>query len=250
MKQTISTFIADATWREADEALKQNTPCVLPIGAACKEHGFHLPLNTDYLQAEWLAEELAKQFSLIVWPTVSYGFYPAFVNYPGSASVSSEVFQQFCIDIIHSICRHHQNPLILLNTGISTIQPLQSAIDNSTHRQQVHLINIYSGQKFSEVEKAVQTQSAGGHADEIETSIMLALKPESVHMERATAGIDSKVAGPLQRDDTEDANYSPSGAIGDPTHASAEKGNQLLAAILTDTCAEMNELFRQFENKT
>ena len=121
MSDINSTFIANATWLEADKALAQGTPCLLPIGAACKEHGFHLPLNTDYIQAEWLAQQLAARFSFIVWPTASYGFYPAFVNYPGSASVSSEVFMQHTMDLIHSICRHHNNPLILLNTGISTI---------------------------------------------------------------------------------------------------------------------------------
>jgi creatinine amidohydrolase len=250
MNNFVSTFIADATWQEADEALKQNTPCVLPIGAASKEHGFHLPLNTDLLQAEWLATELAKRFSLIVWPTVSYGFYPAFVNYPGGASVSSDVFQQYCIDIFESICRHYQNPLILLNTGISTIAPLQSAIENSGHCEKVHLINVYSGQQFSAVEKAVQTQSTGGHADEIETSIMLALKPEAVHMERAVAGLDTKVAGPLQPVGSEHANYCPSGSIGDPTHASAKKGKLLLDAMLADTCDAIDTLFKAFTNNT
>ena len=229
-----STFIANATWQEADKALAQGTACLLPIGAACKEHGYHLPLNTDYLQAEWLAKQLATRFKFIVWPTASYGFYPAFVNYPGSASVSSDVFTQYTIDLIHSICRHHNNPLILLNTGISTIPPLQLAIEKSTYRQQLYLMNVYSGEEFSQVEKAIQTQSSGGHADEIETSIMLALKPKAVHMDRAVAGIDTKVAGPLEREDNNHANYCPSGSIGDPTHASAEKGHQLLDAILED----------------
>lgn len=238
-----STFIADCTWKEADEALKQGTPCLLPIGAACKEHGFHLPLNTDYLQAEWLAKKLADQFNFIVWPTASYGFYPAFVNYPGSVSISSGTFAQYTMDIIHSICRHHNNPLVLLNTGISTISPLQLAIDKSDYRQQVHLINVYAGEEFSQVEKAVQSQTSGGHADEIETSIMLALKPEAVNMNRAVAGVDTKVAGPLERVDTNHPNYCPSGSIGDPTNASVEKGRKLLDAILKDTSNIVCNLF-------
>jgi len=206
----------------------------LPIGAACKEHGYHLPLNTDYIQAEWLAKQLATRFSFIVWPTASYGFYPAFVNYPGSASISSDTFMQSTVDLIHSICRHHNNSLILLNTGISTIPPLQSAIEKSKHQKQVHLMNVYAGKEFSRVEKDVQTQASGGHADEIETSIMLALQPNAAHMDRAVAGIDTKTPGPLVRTDKNHANYCPSGSIGDPTHASAEKGQQLLDAILKD----------------
>lgn len=241
---TQSTFIANVSWQQADKALKQDIPCLLPVGAACKEHGFHLPLNADYLQAEWLAKQLAMQFNLIVWPTLNYGFYPAFVNYPGSASVSTDIFQQFCSDIITSICQHHDNQLIILNTGISTITPIQSAIKNSDFCQQVHLINVYSGERFAAVEKQVQTQPGGGHADEIETSIMLALKPESVDMQHAVAGIDKKVAGPLQFSEPADVNYCPSGSIGDPTNASAEKGRKLLKAILQDCRQTIDELFK------
>lgn len=64
---------------------------MLPIGAASKQHGFHLPTNTDRVQAEWLAARIADRFDALIWPTVGYGYYPAFVGYAGSISLSAGV---------------------------------------------------------------------------------------------------------------------------------------------------------------
>ena len=242
MSTTSSIYVEKATWAEVEEAYAQDFFSILPIGAACKEHGLHLPLNTDYLQANWIAKQLTETYKLLVWPTVSYGFYPAFVNYPGSCSISTDAFIQSMQNLFSNICRHRdEHKLFLINTGISTIKPLQTAIEQSEFQNRVELINVYHGEKFSQVESAIQTQKAGGHADEIETSIMLALQPESVKMERAQAGMDTKIRGPLEPKDSTHPNYSPSGSIGDPTHASADKGIKLLAALLDDVKNTLNK---------
>ena len=60
---------------------------LLPVGAASKEHGRHLPLATDLIQVEWLAAEVTARLPALVWPTVHYGHYPAFSDYPGSPSL-------------------------------------------------------------------------------------------------------------------------------------------------------------------
>lgn len=245
MSNNASIYVENATWAEVEQTYAEDYVSVLPIGAACKEHGLHLPLNTDYVQANWLAKQLANKFKLLVWPTVSYGFYPVFVNYPGSCSISANTFIQFMQDLFQNICQHkNKHRLVLLNTGISTIKPLQKAIAASDYQNQLTLINVYSGEKFSQVEKQVQVQNAGGHADEIETSIMLALAAETVQMQHAKAGIETKISGPLEPKDSSNPNYCPSGSIGDPTHATAEKGRQLLNAILQDVSATIEQLLQ------
>ena len=50
-------------------------------------------MNTDRIQAEWLAARLADRFDALIWPTVSYGYYPAFVEYAGSIGLSAAVFE-------------------------------------------------------------------------------------------------------------------------------------------------------------
>jgi creatinine amidohydrolase len=80
-------------------------------------------------------------------------------------------------------------------------------------------------------------QTTVGHADEIETSCMLALAPKSVTMARADAAWADMAAvepGPLTPDDRGSPNYSRSGSLGDPRRASREKGELLLVAMVSD----------------
>lgn len=242
MNSANSIMVETSTWTEIEVALATGKLSMLPIGSACKEHGPHLPLNTDLRQAQWLAARVSESLPFIIWPTVNYGFYPAFVHYPGSCSISETAFIDSIKDVIKSICKHGTSPLILLNTGISTIGPLQKAMETSQFLDRVHLINVYSGTHFRQTESKIQTQRFGGHADEIETSIMLAIDPDAVNMQKATKDMERKVAGPLQRENPRQANYCPSGIIGDATGATAEKGKMLLNAIVTDIVNDIRSI--------
>src|SRR5688572_24285522 len=95
-----SRFLETLTWPEAEQALYTLPTVLLPLGARTKEHGHHLPLNNDWLIAEYLAKRVAAQCPVLVLPTLQYGYYPAFLEYPGSISVRSEV----CRDTITDIC--------------------------------------------------------------------------------------------------------------------------------------------------
>jgi len=87
---------------------------------------------------------------------------------------------------------------------------------------------------LEDVVKRVQQQSAGTHADEIETSIMLSIHPEVVRMERARRDIDDdRSRGGLTRNPhAETGVYSPTGVWGDPTLATREKGRIVTAALI------------------
>ena len=76
---------------------------VIPLGAGSKEHGPHLPLATDYLQAEAYAKEIALQRNVIITPIVSYGFYPAFLKYPGSTSINFATATNTVVQIVRSL---------------------------------------------------------------------------------------------------------------------------------------------------
>lgn len=215
---------------------------VLPIGAASKQHGRHLPMDTDRVQVEWLASELCRQHPVLVWPTVTYGYYPAFVDYPGSTSLPEDVFLGWLLALGREIQRAGARRIMLLNSGISTVRAVDHVaitLGTETPAQAVH---IYSGTRYRQAETAVLSQSSGGHADEAETSIMLALAPERVRMEQAGDHGHAMVRGPYNRTAPDHPNYSPDGASGSPQRATAEKGRVLLAAMVGDMLAEY-ELF-------
>ncbi len=92
-RETDRHLIERLTWDEVARRLENGAAAILPIGAAAKQHGFHLPMNTDRVQAEWLAARLADRIDALIWPTVAYGYYPAFAEYAGSSSLSAPVFE-------------------------------------------------------------------------------------------------------------------------------------------------------------
>ena len=225
-------WVAELTWPEVEARIRTRPVAILPIGAGAKEHGPHLPMNTDQSQAEWLADRLTYSLNVLVWPTINYGYYPAFREYPGSCSVPEELFSGLVSDIAAQILAHGVQKLCLLNTGISTIAPLQRI---ESERDDLCLINIYQGDHCRSLGGRLLRQRRGGHADEMETSIMLAIAPARVRLEQAVRWDTTTPAdGRLRRSDSSHPNYSPSGILGDATLADGRKGRQLVDAILSD----------------
>jgi len=123
--------------------------------------------------------------------------------------------------------------VLILNAGISTIAPLERVIARAGRA--IKVANIYRGRRYLKAEKKITQQACGGHADEPETSIMLVIAPGRVRIKRARPWAKREMqAGALARNDESHPNYSPDGVYGDPTLASAKKGEQLLAAMLED----------------
>lgn len=229
--------VAESTWPDVGARLAEGWPAVLPIGAASKEHGRHLSQDTDFLQAQWIAARLCAARAVVVWPTVAYGYYPVFVDYPGSISLREETFVALISDILVGIAHAGASRIVLLNTGISTIAPLQTLLAKRVLEPPCKLVNVYSGAEFNRVSSALAEQRWGGHADEIETSIMLALAPSRVDLSAARPAPNRIRRGRFNRTDPAAPNYSPDGVNGDPTLATAAKGEALLAAMVADVTA-------------
>lgn len=229
--------VAGLTWDQVKERLAAGAAAILPIGAGAKQHGLHMAMATDQVFAEYFSRALAERIDALIWPTLTYGFYPAFVAYAGSVSLSNRSFQAVVTEIANSLSGFGARRVLILDTGLSTIAPVDAAIRASREPALIRHLKVFAGQRFEATVRTLKQQSYGSHADEIETSLMLAIAPELVDMARAKASPVSPEGpspGPLSPDDPSLPNYSPSGSFGDPTLASAEKGSRLLAAILQD----------------
>jgi creatinine amidohydrolase len=93
-----------------------------------------------------------------------------------------------------------------------------------------------------EARRSVESQPVGTHADEIETSVMLYISPEVVRMEQAVPELAADRPGGLTRDPSGNGVYSASGAWGDPTLATAEKGRIVIEAMVREIVARINSL--------
>ncbi len=232
-------FIESLSWLEVEEAMRSVQTAVLPVGARCKEHGHHLPLNTDWIIAEYLARRVAQQCKVLILPTVQYGYYPAFVEYPGSVSIGEATFRDCILDICRSFVAHGAKRFYVLNTGISTVRPLRAAREMLASEG----VRMEFTESAGEVEReAVQQQSHGSHADELETSMMLYIAPGVVKMKLARPELAPDRPGPLTRSATGAGVFSPTGSFGDPTLATLEKGERIVEAMVREIVAAIQAL--------
>ena len=223
-------FLEDLAWDEAAALIRAGCIVLVPIGAASKEHGRHLPMDTDRRVARELARRVALELPVLVAPVVGFGYYPAFVEYPGSQHLRAETFIALMVDLLCGFARHGAGRLAVLNTGVSTEAPLRLALSEVEERSGVRPVAA-DLRALGRSGRHVLDRLDGGHADEAETSILLAIAPDVVRLDRARAESIEDVGGVF---------HGPaklatdSGATGDPTLATAEKGEALLAAIVRD----------------
>jgi creatinine amidohydrolase len=229
------------SWDEAEHILTPDTVVVIALGAESKEHGRHLQLNNDFLMAEYLKKRVldAAPRNVVVAPTINYSFYPAFLEYPGSTSLSMDTARAMITDIIHSLAHYGPRRFYILNTGISTLRPLaQAAADLAKDSIVLRYTDLT---KDDPVEKKLR-QSGGTHADEIETSMMLYIAPESVRMKKAARDLNPNQPGGLTRDPQGKGTYSPTGAWGDPTLATREKGQAVVESLVVTILKDIEDL--------
>ena len=210
-------WLEDLTWPEARARFSDDAVVVIPIGAAAKAHGPHLPLKTDALTARALAQKLIERLPVIAAPVVGFGFYPAFTSFAGSQHVSVGTFKALLLDLIGNLRRDAVRRIVLLNTGVSTEKPIDEIGADADDVLVLHMRGLGTAAD------TLLDAPEGGHADERETSVMLAVEPRSVRMNELS------LDGPFER----------TGATGDPSRATAFKGERILAARVDDMVAAM-----------
>ncbi|HYK87382.1 MAG TPA: creatininase family protein [Acidobacteriota bacterium] len=236
-------LLEDLTWQQAEKVLTPATVVVIPLGAAAKEHGPHLKLKNDWLIAEYLKLRIIEKSAVVVAPTLNYGFYPAFVEYPGSTSLRLETSRDMLVDVCRSLARFGPKRFYVLNTGISTLRALAPAAETLRADR---IILRYTDLKITEsVENRLKREAGGTHAEEIETSIMLYIAPKTVDMAKAVKDYHAENgSGGLTRDPNGRGVYSPTGVWGDATLATREKGKAVVDALVAAIVHEIEELAR------
>ena len=243
-------WLEDLTWPEAAERLSGGAPVIVPIGARAKEHGHHLPLKTDYMLARALCDGIAGELPVVIAPVIDFGYYPAFAGYPGSQHLKAGTFTALVEEVIEAFVAQGAKMIAVVNTGVSTEGPVQVAVRNiqARHGVQVAVADI---RRLGKASDHLLTQKLGGHGDEHETSVILAIDPSVVKMERAEEDYGHMLDDPpnvfyrparFTGDPQAGTNYSATGVRGDPTLATAEKGRAILAAMIADLVDGLRKL--------
>ncbi len=233
-----ANLLSDLTSTGWETAASACDVAVLPMGAASKEHGLHMPNQTDLLTAEALAAEVANRLPVLLLPPLGYGYYPAFVDWPGSMSVAPPVYLAVVCDIIGCLADAGFRKIVLLDTGLSTRPVLEIAAREALRERGVRV--ALTTTELGRETAAELFAGEGTHANEDETAMMLAIAPEQVDLSRARPELRPSTIM-SRRDPFAPPAFvqggkmeSETGVFGDPTKATAEHGQAYFAAKVAD----------------
>ena len=227
---SVSLDSARVSWPEIGAA--RGLIALLPVGAL-EQHGPHLPLDTDTVLATGVGRRIADRIGGWLLPAIGYGEAWSAENWPGTISLGADTLQRTIEDIARGLARIGVAGLVTVNGHFGNRAPIAAA----TYPLPVLHLD-YPGLEEAAAEFCVSKPAGPGfyHADEVETSMMLALAPEAVRMERAVAEYPTFPADfgtrPMQLRE-----FNSSGVFGDPRPATATTGEKILGRVVRDSSA-------------
>ncbi|MBV2363417.1 creatininase family protein [Streptomonospora sp. NEAU-YY374] len=203
---------------------------LLPIGSH-EQHGPHLPLATDTVIAATLAAEIAEAHGLRVLPPVAFSCSQEHAAWPGTVSVSAATLYALVRDIAESVRASGATGLVLVNGhgGNYVLGNLVQEVNRLGHR--MALFPAFEDWADARTSAGVlTTNDADMHAGELETSILLHAHPHLVGEDYTSA---DHLTGDRRHMLTLGLEaYTPSGVVGRPSLATAEKGEAALSALV------------------
>ncbi|RRO18022.1 mycofactocin biosynthesis peptidyl-dipeptidase MftE [Saccharopolyspora rhizosphaerae] len=204
--------LGETSWPELGEPRL----LAVPVGAT-EQHGPHLPCTVDTDIAVALCDRLAEQRTLVVAPAVAYGSSGEHAAFPGTVSIGQAATELLLTELGRSADAFAGVVLVSCHGGNAV--PVRNAV--RTLRSEGRRVLAWSPTGPPD----------DSHAGRTETSVMLALRPHTVHLERAEAGTTDplpQLIGRLHAGGT--AAVAANGVLGDPRGATGAEGRRILDA--------------------
>lgn len=225
----MSLHLGDTAWTDHWERAPRAL-LVVPVGS-CEQHGPHLPLDTDTRIAVALAESLADKYApgeMFVTPPITISASGEHAKFPGTLSIGATVFEQVLVELGRSA--DWSAGMVLVNGHGGNKVPVEKAM-RVLYREHRRAMAWWP-----------KVEGGDAHAGHTETSLMLAIAPQAVHMSAAEEGCTTPLAevlDTLQRAGVQAV--SRNGVLGDPRRASAKHGRHLLTKLSIDLMAAVDE---------
>ena len=228
-------------WPDFKSLAESGVPVFVAVGAH-EEHGPHCSLETDTIMSNALAERVADHFNGLLLPPIQYGQCFTTSKYPGTITLRSETLTALALDIARGVRDAGATNLIFVNGHFGNKAPVETAIAKMAEEGfPCHLLD-YPGmvEICDRVMESKPPRAFFYHADEFETSVVLAACPEGVDMTKA---VPCYPEFPEDYDQKEYmlSDFNPIGVFGDPTKASAEKGCIFLDELTKYAIPEIEE---------
>lgn len=252
------------TWPEIQEKTHEGYMIIVPIGST-EDHGHHLPLDVDQLIVTQICQAAAKERDdSLLFPTINQGYLPHHADMPGGITIGWKTFVDHIIDIGVSLGHHGFSRILMVNGHGSNHHLVEQAARQITLQYSDVYCAMLSWWDIYEVQQvANEILAAGpegsGHAGEMETSLYLYLSPQDVSMDKVTKSEDFGYkhffnASLLKKHISDNSTpvslvpmYTelyPTGVNGDPSSATADKGQQLFEAAV----GGLNSILDEFQS--
>ena len=237
-------LLANMTWPEVEERLKECDIALVPIGST-EQHGPALPLSNDYYIATQFALRAAEMVwdshKVVVTPTITFGFSPHHMEFPGTITLSELTLSSLIADVCHSLAQHGFRKIVLVNGHGGN----ETALSNALHDMHGNIdAKVYVANWWSLVSDKIEEIFTPPvfHACDMETSVAWALGQRVLEDKRVDEPGRAPVPGfvipdmlaPPPRVSTSYSfkEITDSGVVGYSTKATKEKGKLIVDAVL------------------
>lgn len=170
-------YLGKMTTAQAKEAFKNDPIIVIPVGST-EQHGTQSALGTDYMVPSYLADHIEDVDNVIVAPTVPYGVCPYHLSFEGSINIGYEGLYLVLHGIMDSLMQHGVRRFVVLNGHGGNTPSIDRAALEVYHKG-----GVCASVDWWSLVAQLDDRFQGGHGDVLETSAMMAIDPESVHLE-------------------------------------------------------------------
>jgi creatinine amidohydrolase len=176
--------LQEMTWTDVRDYLKTNDMVVIPLGST-EQHGPHMPLGTDWLEALHMAKLISARTGVVVAPVLEVGYSVYHSGFPGTLSLKPETFVEVLYETAEMLVKYGFKRIMFYNFHGGNIVPQIAAIHRINQNLEAMAVAIGAGSEIQKGAGEVPGVWFDEHAGVGETSIGLFLFPELVHMDRA-----------------------------------------------------------------
>ena len=242
-------LLEEMTRDEAREAFDAGAVVILPTGAI-EQHGPHLPVVVDTVAVTHLAraaaQRAAKDVPVVVTPTMQFGVSHHHMDFAGTMSLPSTVYIDVLRALVRGLHEHGARKVILLNGHGGNQSPNGVVLQSLVHDERLDL-SLGSLSYWSvPITRKDGTRGAisPGHAGHFETSLMLALRPDLVQLEKRRAPLRTLHA--MEHAQEHGAFARAGGTTDDASEADPAEGHR----VLQEVTASLAEYFVRFHQQT
>ncbi|HZY73975.1 MAG TPA: creatininase family protein [Edaphobacter sp.] len=247
-------LLQEMTWQEIN-ALDRSTIVVATFGAI-EQHGTHLPLETDALIGREIARRLdaACGGRLLILPTQWLGLSLHHMSFSGTLTASVDTYLAMVFDLLGSVAQAGFQKIMVINSHGGNVSALDLVLTKCREQYpKTRMIGVTYWNAAATQLNALRESAVGGmgHACELETSLVLAIRPDLVRGEHVSPDGRQALSEFLSKDMLVGGSVSISrhfseiskhGAVGDPRTASAEKGERFFEVIVARLAKLVGEI--------